>query len=84
MQAINTPDPLDDDFVAAALAAVALFLEAEQGAEEAAASPAWQVAGVVAAQGVAPARGAPRATWPTADRIARAGRWSAGLLGAFD
>lgn len=82
MHAEITP-AITDDEVAAALAAVSLYLAAEGGAGGDA-RPVWQVAAVVAAQGGAPARGQPRATWAAADRAGRAGRWSAGLLGAFD
>jgi hypothetical protein len=76
----------DDDLVAAALAAVCLYLEAEQAdaIEEAPSRSSWQTAALIAAQGGTPARSGIAAAWRTADRVGRAARWSAGILGTFD
>lgn len=87
MPAMTTPAasaPADDDLVAAALAAVGLYLEAESPAEDGAARPAWRVAAIVAAQGLAPARGMRRVSWASAERAGRAARWSGGMHGTFD
>ncbi len=78
-----TPDPLDEDVVAAALAAIALYTEAAPG-PAAPARPVWRTAAVLAAQGIAPSRAAPPATWAAAERIGRAARWSGGALDLFD
>ncbi|MGQ9547175.1 MAG: hypothetical protein ACUVSY_02805 [Roseiflexus sp.] len=80
------PIRIDDDLVAAAFAAVCLYLEVERGdaIEEAPSRSAWQAAALMAAQGGTPARGSMTAAWSTADRIGRAARWSAGILGTFD
>jgi len=83
-----TPRPAraDDDLIAAALAAVQLYLEAEQTdmAEDASRRTAWQAAALAAAQGVSPVRGAAASNWRTIERAGRAARWSAGMLGTFD
>jgi hypothetical protein len=81
-----SPTRIDDDLIAAALAAIHLYLEAEQSESIEAAPPrsAWQAAALVAAQGGMPARGDRAVTWRTVDRIGRAARWSAGILGTFD
>ena len=80
------PLRIDDDLVAAALAAVCLYLEAEQvdAIEEAPSRSAWQTAALIAAQGGTPTRSGIAAAWRTADRIGRAAHWSAGILGTFD
>ena len=80
------PLRIDDDLVAAALAAVCLYLEAEQAEaiEEAPSRSAWQAAALISAQGGTPTRSGITAAWRTADRIGRAARWSAGILGTFD
>ena len=77
---------IDDDLVAAALAAVCLYLEAEQAdaIEEAPSRSSWQTAALIAAQGGTPARSGIAAVWRTVDRVGRAARWSAGILGTFD
>jgi hypothetical protein len=74
----------DDDLVAAALAAVALYLDAEQAGEGAGARSAWRVAAILAADGGTAPRGVHRVSWPSAERAERGGRWSPGLPGAFD
>ncbi|WP_448545289.1 hypothetical protein [Roseiflexus sp.] len=80
------PLRIDDDLVAAAFAAVCLYLEAEQAdaIEEAPSRSAWQAAALIAAQGGTPARSGIAAAWRTVDRVGRAARWSAGILGTFD
>ncbi|MCS6939120.1 MAG: hypothetical protein RMJ55_01850 [Roseiflexaceae bacterium] len=81
-----SPARNDDDLVAAALAAIHLYLEAEQS-EAVEMEPqrnAWQAAALVAAQGGVPARGDRAVTWRTVDRAGRAVRWSVGILGTFD
>lgn len=80
------PLRIDDDLVAAALAAVCLYLEAEQAdAREEAPSPsAWQTAALIAAQGGTPARSGIVPAWRSVDRVGRAAHWSAGILGTFD
>ncbi|HWQ11591.1 MAG TPA: hypothetical protein VNL77_02255 [Roseiflexaceae bacterium] len=78
-----TPAPLDEDLAAAVLAAVVLYTEAEAAAEEPACRPAWRAAALIAAQGIAPARGVGATSWATAERAGRAARWSTGLLGMF-
>jgi hypothetical protein len=80
------PLRIDDDLVAAAFAAVCLYLEAEQAKaiEEAPSRSAWQTAALIAAHGGTPARSGIAAAWGTADRIGRAAHWSAGILGMFD
>ncbi len=77
---------ISDDLIAAALAAVCLYLEAEQAEaiEEAPSRSAWQAAALIAAQGGTPTRSGIVAAWRTADRIGRAAHWSAGILGTFD
>ncbi len=77
---------IGDDLIAAALAAVCLYLEAEQAdaIEEAPSRSAWQAAALIAAQGGTPARSGMAAAWRTVDRVGRAARWSAGILGTFD
>lgn len=81
-----SPIRIGDDLIAAALAAIHLYLEAEQLEAVAAAPPrsAWQAAALVAAQGGVPARGDRTVTWRTVDRAGRAVRWSVGILGTFD
>lgn len=81
-----SPIRIDDDLIAAALAAIHLYLEAEQSEAVEAAPPrsAWQAAALVAAQGGVPARGDRTVTWRTVDRAGRAVRWSVGILGTFD
>jgi hypothetical protein len=83
MAVIIAPQSLDEDLAAAVLAALALYLEAEQQAASATRS-AWQVAALVASQGIAPAAGIGQIGWANTDRAGRMGRWSAGMLGAFD
>jgi hypothetical protein len=83
MPSLPTSAAPEDDLVAAALAAVALYTEAADAPSPPAARPAWRTAALLAAQGVAPAR-SPAVTWATAERAGRAGRWSAGILGSFD
>ncbi|ABU60316.1 hypothetical protein [Roseiflexus castenholzii] len=81
-----SPIRMDDDLIAAALAAIHLYLEAEQSEALEMKPPrsAWQVAALVAAQGGVPARGDRAVTWRTVDRAGRAARWSVGILGTFD
>ncbi|MCS6839464.1 MAG: hypothetical protein NZ699_01515 [Roseiflexus sp.] len=81
-----SPTRIDDELVAAALAAIHLYLEAEQSEmiEAAPRRTAWQAAALVAAQGGVPARGDSSVTWRTVDRAGRAARWSVGILGMFD
>ena len=80
------PLRIDDDLVAAALAAVRLYLEAEQAEaiEEAPSRSTWQAAALIAAQGGTFTRSGIAAAWRTADRVGRAAHWSAGILGTFD
>ncbi len=81
-----SPIRIDDDLIAAALAAICLYLEAEQSEAIEVAPPrrVWQAAALVAMQGGVPARGERTVTWSTVDRAGRAARWSAGILGTFD
>lgn len=81
-----SPIRTDDDLIAAALAAIHVYLEAEQSEAIDVAPPrsVWQAAALVAAQGGVPARGDRAVTWSTVDRAGRAVRWSAGILGTFD
>lgn len=81
MQVQFTPTP-DEDIAAAILAALTSYIEPGAPDEPgAAASSAWRAAGVLAAQGLPTARGAGAATWSTAERAGRAGRWSQGIVG---
>ncbi len=77
---------IDDELITAAIAAIHLYLEAEQAETTDMAPPrsVWQTAALVAAQGGVPARGERTVTWRTVDRTGRAARWSAGILGTFD
>ena len=80
----HTPTPSDEE-IAAALAAVRCYIQ--QGAlgdpPEAVtpSAPAWSAAVALAAQGLPPTRGGAYRTWGTAERAARAGRWSYGITG---
>jgi hypothetical protein len=77
-----SPRP-DDDTAAAVLAAVAWLIEQKQADQTRDVSDrtAWQAAAVLAAQGLPPARSGAYASWHTADRAGRAGRWSYGMIG---
>ncbi len=81
-----SPIRIDDELIAAALAAIHLYLEAEQSEAIETAPPrsAWQAAALIAAQGGVPARGDRMVAWRTVDRASRAVRWSVGILGTFD
>jgi hypothetical protein len=80
----NRPTGADDDAVAAALAAVQLYLAAEEPSQGSPPRPQWQVAGVLAGQGLRPPRAPARPAWASADRAGSAERWSTGVLGGFD
>ena len=73
----------EDDIAAAVLAAVACLIEQEQADQtlDAAGCTAWQAAALAAAQGLPPARNGAYASWHTADRARRVGRWSYGIVG---
>jgi hypothetical protein len=83
---LASPIRTDEDLIAAALAAINLYLEVEQVEAVETTSPrnAWQAAALVAAQGGTPARSILAVNWRTADRAGRAVRWSTGILGTFD
>lgn len=74
----------DADTVAAALAALACYIEpstpapAEPPAEP---QPAWRSAGLLAAQGLPPTRRAPSVGWAAAERVRREAGWSFGIVG---
>jgi hypothetical protein len=82
MQVQFSPTP-DDDTAAAILAAIMCYLEPNALADSMAASPdsAWRAAGMLAAQGLPPSRGATPPTWSTAERTERAAHWSTGIVG---
>lgn len=77
---------IDDDLIAAILAAIHLYLAAEEVETTDTTLPrsSWQSAALIAVQGGLPAPGKVAATWSTVDRVSRAARWSAGMLGIFD
>jgi hypothetical protein len=81
------PKPSDDE-IAAALAAVRCYIERRAiddpvALSDAMAPPArpWSIAAALAAQGLPPTRGGAHRAWGTADRAARASRWSYGITG---
>ncbi len=82
MQILSLPVDATPDEVAAALAAVACMLEAEQ-AEPDADRPvsAWRVAAAQEAQELPAARSGRHSGWASAERARREGRWSTGILG---
>jgi hypothetical protein len=70
------------DEVAAALAAVRAYIEADQpvGAPAPPARP-WRVAAALEAQGLPPTRNGAHRAWGAVERAARASRWSYGITG---
>jgi hypothetical protein len=79
--------PTDDD-IAAALAAVRCYVEQQVLADLAEHNESvvpfprpWNAAAALAAQGMPPTRGGAHRTWGAAERAARAGRWSYGIVG---
>jgi hypothetical protein len=77
-----------DDEIAAALTAIRLYVEQyalgdQAGRSESIAPPKrpWSTAAALAAQGMPPTRGGTHRTWGTAERAARAARWSYGITG---
>ena len=77
-----SPRP-DDDTAAAVLAAVACLIEQKQADQtlDPSGCTAWQAAALIAVQGLPPARNGAYASWHTADRAQRTGRWSYGIVG---
>ncbi len=82
MQVQFSPIP-DDDTAAAMLTAIACWLDSVSATDEINESPrsAWRAAGILAAQGLPPSRGATPPKWSTAERTQRATQWSAGIVG---
>jgi hypothetical protein len=81
MQVQFSPLP-DEDTAAAILAAIACCLEpAPLDDSSAALGSVWHTAGTLAAQGLPPARGTSSPKWSAAERVARAARWSSGIVG---
>jgi hypothetical protein len=77
-----------DDEIAAALAAVRLYIEQQALGDQvdcseslAPAAPSWSVAAALAAQGMPPTRGGTCRSWGAVERAARASRWSYGITG---
>jgi hypothetical protein len=77
-----------DDEIPAALAAVRLYIEqqtlgdqADRSGGPAPTARSWSTAGALAAQGMPPTRGGTHRSWGAAERAARAGRWSYGIIG---
>jgi hypothetical protein len=80
------PIPSDDES-AAAIAAVRCYVEqratddyAGQSEDVAPSMRAWSAAAALAAQGLPPTRGGTHRSWGTAERAARIGRWSYGII----
>lgn len=74
--------PIEDDEIAAALAAIQCYVEQDRlAAPKSCEKPAWRVAAALEAQGLRPARHAARSTWGSADRVSRAHHWSYGIVG---
>jgi len=73
---------LTDDEIAAALAAVRCYVGPAES-KAAAAPPArhWHSAAIIEAQGLPPTRNSQHRAWGAAERAARAGRWSYGIIG---
>ena len=78
----HSQTPIDEDLIAAALAAVYCHIEqdAPDLAPDALTPPAWRTAAAFEAQGLPSARSRSSA-WGTVDRAARASRWSYGIVG---
>lgn len=73
--------PPDDDEVAAALAAIQLYIErSNYPVAPAIASSAWRVATALEAQDLPPVRNTALRGWASADRARRASRWSTGII----
>ena len=76
LDAKTTPS---DEEIAAALAAIRCYTE--QPADTPAVRPAWSAAAALEAQGLPAARNGGHSAWGTAERAARASRWSYGIVG---
>jgi hypothetical protein len=73
---------IQDDEVAAAIAAVSYVLErGELVAPQPPERSAWHTAAVLEAQGLPPVRSGAYGSWSTAERARRAHRWSYGIVG---
>jgi hypothetical protein len=82
MRHIPTPTPIDDDEIAAALAAVRCYIEPAQP-DRAAEPPrraAWHSAGMLEAQGRPPVYHRAQSSWGSVDRAVRAHHWSYGII----
>ena len=77
-----TPTP-DADTAAAVIAAIATTVasEAADDTRDAPVRSAWQAGGMLAVQGLPPARNGAFAAWHAAERARRAERWSGGVIG---
>jgi hypothetical protein len=75
--------PIDDQMVAAALAAVRCYIDQDQGGDPATSSgrTAWSTAAALAAQGQPPTLDRRVARWGSVERAGRAVRWTYGIVG---
>jgi hypothetical protein len=75
--------PIDDQMVAAALAAVRCYIDQDQSGDPAAPAgrTAWSTAAALAAQGQLPTPGRRVARWGSVERFGRAARWTYGIVG---
>ena len=75
--------PITEEEVAAALAAVQIYLAQEQSPAMVVPSrSAWREAAMTESQGLFFARGGTQPTWGTTERAHRSRRWSKGIVGS--
>ncbi len=75
--------PIDDQMVAATLAAVRCYIDQDQSGDPMAPSgrTAWSTAAALAAQGQPPTPGHQVARWGTVERASRVVGWTYGIVG---